>query len=111
MYGVISAELIRGAAWAARPHPWVARLCGPDSHWGFRREFIKGTYDYSLVRSKTAGRGIMVYWALAPGHYEVYRPVSWNRRSDHRFFIRVEDDGTVVHIEREEVMRCLRSGF
>lgn len=105
MYGVIRAELIRGTAWAARPRPWVARLRGLDPRWGFQREFVRGVFDYTYARGKYGGRGIYVYWSLAPGCYEVYRPISW--RSEERFFIRVANDGEWHKIPREEVERCL----
>lgn len=105
MYGVIKAEIIAGSGWAAsRPRPWVARIVGSDSIWGLRREFMRGVYDYTLAR-KSGGRGIHIYWALSPGAYEVYRPVSW--KHDERFFIRVTDDGEWRKINREEVGRCL----
>jgi len=83
----------------------VARLRGLVPHWGFQREFVRGVYDYTYARGKYGGRGIYIYFALAPGFYEVYRPISW--RSDQRFFICVADDGEWHKIKREEVERCL----
>lgn len=106
MYGVISAELINGAAWASRPRPWVAHLTGLDEQFGFKREFIKGVYDYTHAR-KSGGRGIYVYWSLSPGLYEVYRPVSWKR--EERFFVRVDENGELCRLDRSEVMECLKN--
>lgn len=108
MYGVIRAEWIKGVAWASRPRPWVARLIALDSRWIFRREFVKGVPDYSVAR-KSGGRGIYFYFALAPGFYEVYRPVSWNERRDERFFIRVTEQGDVIDISKQEVIECLKN--
>lgn len=109
MYGVIRAELIRGVAWASRPHPWVAHLTGLDDRWAFKRHFLKGVYDYTYARGKYAGRGIYVYWSLAPGLYEIYRPVSWNDRRDERFFFRVLESGDLETISKDEVIECLKS--
>ena len=108
MYGVISAEWIRGAHWASRPHPWVAHLTGLHKRFGFSREFVKGVYDYTYAR-KSGGRGIYIYYSLMPGYYEIYRPVSWNERSDERFFCRVDQDGCIYKISREEVIECLKN--
>lgn len=104
MYGVIRAEWIRGVAWASRPRPWVARLTGLDDRWCFCREFVSGVYDYTYAR-RSGGRGIYLYFALAPGYYEVYRPISW--RSDQRFFCHVTEDGDWHEVSREEVVACL----
>jgi len=106
MYGVISAELINGVAWASRPRPWVARLTALDDHWGFCREFVKGVQDYTYAR-RSGGRGIYVYYALAPGLCEVYRPISW--KHEERFFCRVDGNGSLHRIEREEVIECLKN--
>lgn len=108
MYGVIRAEWIRGVAWASRPHPWVAQLTAVNHRWGFHRKFVKGVYDYTYAR-KSGGRGILIYFALKPGFYEVYRPVSWNERSDERFFIQVNELGNWHKITREEVIECLKN--
>src|SRR3990167_7011183 len=109
MYGVIKAEWIRGVAWASRPKPWVARLLGLDPRWGFNRQFIKGVYDYSYVRTKNAGRGIYIYFALPPGFYEVYYPTSWKR--ERHYFVRVDETGQVREIERDEIIECLKNAI
>src|SRR5574341_1201559 len=99
MYGIVKGEWIRGVAWASRPKPWVARLMSLDSHWGFQRQFVKGVYDYSYVHTRNAGRGIYLYFALAPGLYEVFTPISW--KHERRYFIRVDESGKVLEIERD----------
>ena len=108
MYSLIKAELINGAAWASRPRPWVARLICLDPRWTFRREFVNGIPDYTVAR-KSGGRGIWLYFALAPGFYEVYRPVSWNERRDERFFIRVDEQGEITTMDKQEVIECLKN--
>lgn len=107
MYGTISAEVIRSAAWASRPRPWVARLTGLDRQFGLVREFVKGVWDYTYARGKRGGRGIYIYWSLAPGLYEIFRPVSW--RHEERFFFRVDDGGEIQTITHDEVLECLKN--
>lgn len=109
MYGTVKAEVIRGAGWASRPRPWVARITGQDRQFGLAREFVKGVWDYTHASGKFGGRGIYIYWALPPGVYEMYRPVSWNERSDERFFFRVDDSGEIQPITRDEVLECLNA--
>lgn len=108
-WGVIAMEWIRGSGhlFTPRPKPWVARLTGLDAKYGFAREFVRGTLDYSDARS-TGSRGIMLYFALSPGFYEVFHVLSWRR--DRRYFIHVKADGTWSEILRFEVEQCLKSG-
>lgn len=104
MYGVISARcIVATGEFPSRPRPWCARLSGLDAKYGFKRDFVRGTYDYSRATRK--GKNVYVYFALAPGLYEFYRPVSWKHES--REFLRVDDNGDVHYIEREEVVSCL----
>lgn len=110
MHVAFSAELIRGTGLRhpPRPNPWVARIVGTDSHWGLKRVFVKGVYDYTYAR-KSGGRGTFVYWFLSPGIYEVFYPTSWNPNRDVRQFIYVGEDGTIKTIERGEVVECLKN--
>lgn len=106
MYGVIAVRLIIGSSrWQRRPKPWVARLTGLDDHYGFAREFIRATYDYSYA-TKANGKGTCMYFAMPPGFYEVYWPTSW--KHDYRGFRRVDEYGNVNTITREEVCECLK---
>jgi hypothetical protein len=107
MYSVLSAEYIKGSAWASRPKPWVARLTALDTRWGFTREFIKGVSDYTHVNGKRGGRGIYIYFAMPPGVYEVYYPISW--KHDRRYFARVDEKGNITEITRDEVIECLKN--
>ena len=109
MYGVIYAELIRGAGinFSPRPRPWAAHLIGLDTRWGFQRVFVKGVYDYTHARGKRGGRGIYIYFALAPGLYEVYYPISW--RHERRYFVSVDPRGDIHEIPREKVVECLKN--
>lgn len=107
MYGVIRAKCIRGsAAWGSRPKPWVAHLTGLDSHFGFAREFVRGVYDYTYA-TKSGLHGVYLYFAIPPGLYEVYWPISW--KHEYRGFRRVDEFGNVHDIEREEVIECLKN--
>lgn len=107
MYAVWSAELINGSAYRGRrPRPWAARLTGLDDRWGFAREFVKGVYDYTYAR-KSQSRGVYLYFALAPGLYELYRPISW--KHEERYFARVDEQGELHKITREEVIECLKN--
>lgn len=102
MYGVWKGELINGSGYSMspRPRPWVARITDFDPMFGLKREFVKGVYDYTHAR-KSGGRGIWVYFHLAPGHYEVFRAVSW--KHEERYFINVDNAGDVQKITREEL--------
>lgn len=107
MHGVVSAEWIKGGGrFASRPHPWVARLTGLDPRFTFQREFVKGVYDYTYAR-RSQSRGVMVYFFLAPGLYDVFYPTSW--KHERRYFIRVDEHGDIHEIEREKVIQCLKN--
>lgn len=105
MYGVFKARLIVGVRLASRPRPWVARLTGADVRWGFQRTFIQGTSDYTYAAR--SGRGTVLYFALAPGLYEYYKPISW--KHDERGFLRVDEMGESHPITRQEVLDCLKN--
>ena len=124
MYGVIEAEVFRpylstrdmaymslgiillGEKPDIYKRPWVARIDGLDPTWGFKREFMRGTYDYTRTNNR-ASRGTHLYYAVPPGLYEVCRNVTWRRWE--RFFCRVDEDGGVHTISREEVEQCLKN--
>lgn len=85
--------------------PWVARLTGLDEKYGFRREFVHSSRDYSHANS-IGSRGIFEYWALPPGIYEVNECLKLGHAR--RYFVRVE--GTeIIEIGKEEVLECLRN--
>lgn len=89
----------------ARPSlkPWVARLTGLDSRYGFKREFVRGVKDYSEATGLGA-RGVYEYIVLREGVYEINERVSWNRAR--RYFIRVEES-EIEEISKEEVVQWL----
>lgn len=87
-----------------RFHPWVARLTGMDTQFGFKREFLDSQIDYSLARGG-GNRGVYLYYMLTPGIYEVNAPESW--RHVRRYFVRVHDDLGIAELRREEVLACL----
>lgn len=103
MYGVIRCLVVRGR------RPWVAQVTGLDATYGLRREFLWHADD-------TVQKDLYFYFPVAPGLYEVsdnVRPRRHPRRRDlpieWRYFVRVRDDGQVVEISKEEVIRCLKS--
>lgn len=115
MYGVIETELFRPAyeirqgrrtLYSTHPRPWVAQICGLDDKWGYQREFMRGVYDYTRTNN-VGSRGTRIYYHLPPGIYEVDRPVTWRRRE--RFFCRVDNNGDIHKLTREEVDECLKS--
>lgn len=106
MYGVIRAELINGSGFhrSPRPHPWVAQITGFHQKYKFNRVFMDGVYDYSFAR-KSGGRGIYIYYALPPGVYDVYYPISW--KHEDRYYALVDDDGNITRISKEDVEQWL----
>lgn len=120
MYGVIEAEVFKvencaggmyisayalgaiflGERPASSKRPWCARINGLDDKWGYKREFMRGTYDYT--RTNNAGsRGTRIFYHLPPGVYEICRDVTWQRYE--RFFFRVEASGDWDEISKEKV--------
>lgn len=124
MYGVIKAEVFRpdyssdnlkylamGLAMGAKKpeiytRPWVARIEGLDRKFGYKRSFMRGAYDYTTTNNASS-RGTYIYYAVPPGIYEVCRNVTWTRFE--RFFCRVDDNGNIHEISREEVEQCLKN--
>jgi hypothetical protein len=86
--------------------PWAAKLVGLDNCGDFRREFVHGNRDYSRANG-VGSRGIWEYFSLEPGVYEVYERLSW-RRTD-RYFLRVDEEGNLTRISRDEVLACLKN--
>jgi hypothetical protein len=79
--------------------PWVARIWGRDSRFGYRREFIESQTDYA-VSNGNGSRGVELCYFLLPGWYEVQERVSWSRWR--RYFVRAEA-GQLVEATREEL--------
>lgn len=86
-----------------KSNSWVARITGLDPKYGFKREFLQPTRDYSQANS-TGSRGIYAYYALPPGIYEVNHRETWKRVR--RYFCKVENL-EIVEISKEDVIRCL----
>jgi hypothetical protein len=106
VHGVWRAELIKfGGIRQSRPTPWVARITASDKRWKYKREFINPIYDYS--NASNSGKGTVLYFALAPGVYEVYYPV--NIRWDVQKFIKVLDNGDIEDIGEDEVNEWLKT--
>jgi len=103
MYGIWKAEII-GSYRRARSLPWCARLESLDEYYGFKRIFLHGIKDYTYGEEHHS-RGVYLYFQLPPGLYDTYRPVSW--KHEERRFIRVDRNGMLHKITREEVVKCL----
>lgn len=84
--------------------PWVARITGPDARWGFRREFVRPKTDYAHANG-VGTRGIKLWFVLGPGVYEVGTFTTWTH--EERYFARVDDDGSIERIARDEVDQWL----
>lgn len=49
--------------------PWVAQITGFDFKFGFKREFIEPTIDWSNA-NPSCNRGVLMFWYLKNGYYE-----------------------------------------
>ena len=89
--------------------PWVARITGFDDEYGYKREFMRGRWDYTNA-SSTGRRGIFVYYALEPGLYQVHERISWKHSK--RYFILVQNvelyDSEIQKITQEEADQWLK---
>lgn len=86
-----------------KSNSWVARITGLDNRFGFKREFLQPVKDWAGANS-TGSRGIIAYWALPPGLYEINQRLSW--KQVRRYFARVVD-AEIQEISREELIECL----
>lgn len=81
--------------------PWVARIVGRDSHYGYQRTFLRAKRDYT-DSNRRGTRGVMLWYTLDHGHY--YEVCEWfNTAVTERYFVRVDDTGEVVRVPQEEV--------
>lgn len=90
---------------APPPRPWVARW-QRDAQGRIARTFVRGQIDFSEA-SRSGERGVHLYFALAPGFYEVHAPLDW--LTSRRYCCQVHADTTITEISREEMMTCLQS--
>lgn len=83
--------------------PWVARITGLDSKYGFRREFMSGPRDYT--HADNLGKyGIYEYYYLEDGLYEINEAVALGKAR--RYFVQIIEEW-LNPITREEVIACL----
>lgn len=85
--------------------PWVARITGLDARYGLAREFLKAEKDYSEANG-TGSRGIMLYYWLEPGIYEINERLSW--KNHRRYFARIIDHQTLIEMTKAEVIEWLQ---
>ena len=104
MYASWHGEIFAGKHYAVYKRPWVSRLVGAHPSGELQREFLRGLHDYSHGKEHHS-RGVYIYFAIPPGVYEFFRPVSWRRNE--RFFGRVTEDGRIERIAKQEVIECL----
>lgn len=85
------------------PRPWVARLTGLDTRYGYSRDFIDGQKDYSKA-NRCGSRGVFLEWALEPGIYEI-KEFTGKKNHTRRYFAKV--DGQITEIDESEARRWL----
>lgn len=85
---------------------WVARIVGLDPRFGLAREFLRGEKDYSNA-SGTGSRGVMLYYWLEAGFYEVNERLSW--KNHRRYFLQVNQDATAQEVSKEQVIQWLQA--
>lgn len=78
--------------------PWVARIMGRCSRFGFQREFVPYRKDY--LETTRSGDLVKRWYVLSPGLYEVREVLSLRR--ERRYFLK-SAGGTLAEITREEV--------
>lgn len=89
--------------------PWVAEIVGYHGKYGFERSFLPSKRNYSRANS-SGSRGVELWFVLEFGKvYEVKAPQSW--RSIDRYFCRVNDDGDIIRMSKDEVGSWLRKGW
>lgn len=105
---VLGAEVANATFGPSRPRkPWVAEITGKDAKFGFARHFLPANWQRKRANSAHS-RGVELWFVLESGHfYEVKSPVSW--QNSERYFCTVTDDGSIVHVGKEEVDQWLNS--
>lgn len=89
--------------------PWVAEIIGYHGKYGFERTFLSSKRNYSRANS-SGSRGVELWFVLESGKvYEVKAPQSW--RSVDRYFCRVDDDGDIIRMSKDEVGAWLRKAW
>jgi hypothetical protein len=83
---------------------WVAHITGFDEKFGYKREFLRGQRDYTDANS-IGSRGIMAYYILKPGLYQVNERRTW--KHVRRYFILAEES-EYREISKEEADEWLR---
>jgi len=106
MYASWHGEIFAGKHYEVYKCPWVSRLIGFHPNGELKRKFMRGLHDYTHGQAHHS-RGVYLYFALPPGPYEFFRPISWRRNE--RFFGRVAEDGRIEQVTREEMLQCLRN--
>lgn len=106
MYASWHGEIFSGKHYEVSKRPWVSRLLDLHPNGELKRQFMRGLHDYTHGQAHHS-RGVYLYFALPPGLYEFFRPISWRR--DERFFGRVTNDGIIEMLMRDEVIQCLRN--
>lgn len=86
-----------------QPHlrPWVARITGWTERGPVRAFCRANTTDYRHANS-TGSRGIMAYYVLSDGIYEVNERTSW--KHSRRYFLRAQN-GVTTEISRQDAER------
>jgi hypothetical protein len=82
---------------------WVAKLGMAGGR--LTRDFLAPSAKDMSDASSTANRGVMLYFWLNDGIYDISSPVSW--RNVDRYYC-VVANGVIHRITESEVIKCLR---
>jgi hypothetical protein len=89
------------------PSGWVAEISGLDPKFRYARIFLKRKIDYSRSNAK-GSRGVYAEYILESGRlYEVKYQTSW--KNGERYFCTVTDDGDILRLKEEDMIKCLKS--
>lgn len=95
---------VRGGGYGS--NAWVARVTGPDARYGLAREFVRK--DASGL-SGSSRSGTLRFAVTQPGYYEFRglcvgsTPGNWEWSG----FARIDADGTVTEVSREDVLAAV----
>lgn len=89
----------------SQPRGWVKRVTGVDQFGRILREPVTPNRDY-VDANRCGSRGIMLYYFLQPGAYEVQEVTGWNQR---RLYFVLAADGDYHEATTAEIRQWLQT--